>query len=87
MDVLKMLADLRAEREQIEQAIVTIERLASATRGKRRGRPPAWMSATAKEETAEAATFSTKRTVSAAARKRMADAQKKRWAEKKAQAS
>ena len=44
MDILKMLADLRAEREQIEQAIVAIERLAVGTRGKRRGRPPAWMS-------------------------------------------
>jgi hypothetical protein len=39
-----MLADLRNEREQIEEAIVTLERLAQG-RGKRRGRPPAWMSA------------------------------------------
>jgi hypothetical protein len=44
MDVLKMLADLRQEREQIEEAIVTLERLAQG-RGRRRGRPPAWMSA------------------------------------------
>jgi hypothetical protein len=44
MDVLKMLADLRQEREQIEEAILTLERLAKG-RGKRRGRPPAWMSA------------------------------------------
>jgi hypothetical protein len=44
MDVLKMLSDLRQEREQIEEAIVTLERLA-AGRGRRRGRPPAWMSA------------------------------------------
>ena len=39
-----MLADLRQEREQVEEAIVTLERL-SRGRGKRRGRPPAWMSA------------------------------------------
>ena len=39
-----MLADLRQEREQVEEAIVTLERLARG-RGKRRGRPPAWMSA------------------------------------------
>ena len=39
-----MLADLRQEREQIEEAILTLERLAKG-RGKRRGRPPAWMSA------------------------------------------
>jgi hypothetical protein len=44
MDVLKMLTDLRQEREQIEEAIVTLERLARG-RGRRRGRPPAWMSA------------------------------------------
>ena len=44
MDVLKMLADLRQEREQIEEAIITLERLARG-RGRRRGRPPAWMAA------------------------------------------
>ncbi len=44
MDVLKMLADLRQEREQIEEAIMTLERLARG-RGRRRGRPPAWMTA------------------------------------------
>ena len=42
MDITKMLADLRQEREQIEEAIVTLERLAQG-RGRRRGRPPAWM--------------------------------------------
>ena len=42
MDVMKMLADLRQERQQLEEAIVTLERLARG-RGKRRGRPPAWM--------------------------------------------
>jgi hypothetical protein len=44
MDVIKMLADLRQEREQIEEAIITLERLARG-RSKRRGRPPAWMTA------------------------------------------
>jgi hypothetical protein len=43
MDVNKMLADLRQEREQLEEAIVTLERLARG-RGRRRGRPPAWLS-------------------------------------------
>ena len=42
MDVAKMLAELRQEREQIEEAILSLERLARG-RGKRRGRPPAWM--------------------------------------------
>ncbi len=47
MDVAKILAELRQEREQIEEAIVSLERLAHG-RGKRRGRPPAWMSAAKK---------------------------------------
>lgn len=42
MDILKMLAELRAEREQIDEAIVVLERMARG-RGKRRGRPPKWM--------------------------------------------
>jgi len=42
MDVTKILADLREERQQIEEAIISLERLARG-RGRRRGRPPAWM--------------------------------------------
>lgn len=42
MDVDKMLAELRLEREQLEEAILTLERLARG-RGRRRGRPPAWL--------------------------------------------
>ena len=37
-----MLAELRVEREQIEEAILTLERLARG-RGRRRGRPPGWL--------------------------------------------
>ena len=41
MDVSKILAELKAEREQIEQAILSLERLA---RGRGRpGRPPNWL--------------------------------------------
>jgi hypothetical protein len=43
MDVSKILAELQAERAQIEEAIVSLEKLARG-RGTRRGRPPAWMS-------------------------------------------
>jgi len=43
MDVTKILAELKAEREQIENAILTLEQLAQG-RGRKRGRPPAWMS-------------------------------------------
>ena len=43
MDVAKILAELKSEREQIEEAILSLERLARGrTRG--RGRPPTWMS-------------------------------------------
>ena len=42
MDIMKMLAELRAEREAIEESILVLERLARSG-GKRRGRPPEWM--------------------------------------------
>ena len=42
MDVNKILFDLRDERQQIEEAIISLERLAR-TRGRRRGRPPNWL--------------------------------------------
>jgi len=48
MDVTKILADLRQERDQLEEAILSLERLARG-RGKRRGRPPAWMATVAKK--------------------------------------
>jgi hypothetical protein len=54
MDVMKILNDLRQEREIIEEAIITLERLARG-QGKRRGRPPAWMAALRDRERQEAA--------------------------------
>ena len=42
MDVHKILGELQQEREQIEQAILSLERLGRG-RGKRRGRPPNWL--------------------------------------------
>jgi hypothetical protein len=42
MDVSKILLELRQERTQIEEAILSLERLARG-RGRRRGRPPAWL--------------------------------------------
>jgi hypothetical protein len=42
MDIHKMLIELRADRDQLDEAILVLERLA-AGRGRRRGRPPAWM--------------------------------------------
>jgi hypothetical protein len=43
MDVSKILVELRQERTQLEEAILSLERLARG-RGRRRGRPPAWLS-------------------------------------------
>jgi hypothetical protein len=43
MDLTKMLAELKSEREGIEQAILVLERMALGRGGKRRGRPPAWL--------------------------------------------
>ena len=81
-----MLQQLREERQQITEAILVVERIAAGTRGKRRGRPPKWMAAV-EGEAVEAATFGTKRTMSAAARKRISDAQKKRWAAQRRKAT
>lgn len=75
MDVLKMISELRAEREAIEQALVVLERLAH-NRGRRRGRPPMWMTVIRGAAAAERSP----RVFSADTRKKMAEAQKKRWA-------
>jgi hypothetical protein len=42
MDIEKILDELRQERQQMEEAIASLERLASQA-PKRRGRPPLWM--------------------------------------------
>ena len=84
MNILGMLAELRAEAEQIDHAILALERLAAGSHGKRRGRPPKWMSEAGAEPVLGTAP-SKRRKVSAAGRKRMADAQKKRWAARKAE--
>ena len=64
MDVLKVLEDLRSYKAELDLAIAIFDRLAH-NRGKR-GRP--------------VLVPSTRRRVSAQARERMAEAQRKRWA-------
>lgn len=44
MDLSKILAELREERMNLDEAIVVLERLARG-RGARRGRPPSWLTA------------------------------------------
>jgi hypothetical protein len=48
MDVAKILAELRLELAQVSEAILSLERLASG-QGRRRGRPPAWLTAVTKK--------------------------------------
>ena len=42
MDIANIVAELRLEHEQLEEAILALERLAAGGK-RRRGRPPAWM--------------------------------------------
>jgi hypothetical protein len=42
MDIGLVLTELRHERDQINEAILSLERMETGTQ-KRRGRPPAWM--------------------------------------------
>ena len=79
MDIIKMLQELRAEREQVGEAILALERLASGG-GKRRGRPPKWMSKGAASDGSLRRSSLRKRVVSPEARARMAAGQRKRWA-------
>jgi len=83
MDIHRMLAELRSEKERLEEAILTIERLAVGNVG-RRGRPPKWMTEVKALGSSQGA--KKRRTFSAATRKRMAEAQRKRWAARKTNA-
>ena len=69
MNVVKVIEELRAYRAQIEEAITALESLARR-RGKRRGRPPKWLASQPRK----------RREFSAATKKKMAAAQRKRWA-------
>jgi hypothetical protein len=44
MDITKILDELRLELHQVDEAILSLERMVVGA-GKRRGRPPAWMAA------------------------------------------
>jgi hypothetical protein len=72
MDITKMIAELRDELVVIDSAILALEQVALGGR-KRRGRPPKWMSQAAAPA---------KYVRSPETRRRMAAAQRKRWAAK-----
>ena len=80
MNLVHMLAELRVERQQIEEAILVLERLA-ASGGRRRGRPPKWL--TQVQTDTPKSTGTKKRVFSLATRKKMAAAQRKRWAKRR----
>ena len=80
MDVNQMIAELRAEREALTAAMAVLERIAQS-RGRRRGRPPAWLaSITGKRSQGESGEGRPKRVLSEATKRKMAIAQRKRWA-------
>lgn len=83
MDILKMLAELRAEQQRLTEAIIVIERLAVGSGAKRRGRPPKWMSAVTADGVTAGEEPKARRSFSAATRRKMAAAQKRRWAAKR----
>jgi hypothetical protein len=45
MDVNAILTELRRERDQLNETILAMERLAASSGRRRRGRPPAWLAA------------------------------------------
>lgn len=70
MNVSQIITQLREERTALDEAIAVLERIArSGPRG--RGRPPSWLSGVTGG--------GDKRVFSAATRKKMADAQRRRW--------
>jgi hypothetical protein len=75
MNVNQMILDLRTERDALTAAMSVLEGIAHS-RGRRRGRPPAWLASLSKTKKGDRP----KRTMSAATKKKMALAQRKRWA-------
>ncbi len=75
MNIGDIVQRLKEERGKLDAAIQALEGLSGATPGgKRRGRPPGSSNKAAPRATRK------RPTMSAAARKRIADAMKKRWA-------
>jgi hypothetical protein len=73
MDIQSILGDLKRERDRIDRAITALEGLGSGQR--RRGRPVGSVNAPS--------TRRPRRHMSAAARKRISEMMKQRWAERK----
>lgn len=70
MDLIKIISELRKERAVLDEALIHLEQFARA-QGRKRGRPPAFL---AKKPAAKRKPFSE------ATKRKMAAAQKRRWA-------
>jgi hypothetical protein len=79
MNLDQMISTLKTERDALDAAIVVLERLAT-TQQRRRGRPPAWMQVRREEAGAPQRESKRARKMSEETKKKMADAQRKRWA-------
>ena len=76
MDIKTMVAELHRQRTQLDQAIAALEGL-YGTVARRRGRPPK------NPQAGNLFAMPKRRTMSPAARKRISEMMKKRWAERK----
>jgi len=79
MDLKSVLEQLQTERDRVTQAIAALEGLQGVSSAPRRGRPPKNLS----HYGGTVVTMPKKRTMSAAARKRISIMMKKRWAERR----
>ncbi|HEY2845471.1 MAG TPA: hypothetical protein VGJ09_17540 [Bryobacteraceae bacterium] len=85
MNLIKMIAELREQKQALDETIAIMERLARG-QGKRRGRPPLFLSETGESVTPAGKTRK-RRPFSSATRKKMAAAQRRRWAAVRKKAS
>lgn len=86
MDTNKILAELRSERERIDKAIAAVEALTTGA-GEAIVRPRATREAKATKPAPTKRAAEGKRTMSAAARRKISEAAKRRWAERKRNSS
>ncbi|HLW77189.1 MAG TPA: hypothetical protein VKS01_09385 [Bryobacteraceae bacterium] len=80
-----MIADLRSEKEAIDEVLLILEKIAYARGSRGRGRPPAWMTALKLgasgngNGTQDPTPLKRTRVVSPEAKRKMAEAQRRRW--------
>lgn len=88
METNKILAELRSERDRVDEAIAAVEALRSTgTPAARRGRPPKSASAPSVAQPTSKMTRGGRRVISVEGRKRIAEAARKRWAAQKKKAN